>query len=169
LRRLLYCGEWISSHVLHIYLLHAPDFLGYHDAISLTTNRLLLAGLAFEIAFTAAVVYLPPLQGVFGTAAPPGWVLAMMLPFTVIFLGRRRATAGSGDADERRPIPALSALPGLAPAGQPRPWGCKGPYLRGGGTEMASELDIGRQLIQCRQCFSPWLGEVDGVTPRVPN
>lgn len=24
LRRLLYCGEWISSHVLHMYLLHAP-------------------------------------------------------------------------------------------------------------------------------------------------
>lgn len=29
LRRLLYCGEWVHSHVLHIYLLHAPDFLGY--------------------------------------------------------------------------------------------------------------------------------------------
>ena len=29
LRRLLYLGEWIESHVLHIYLLHAPDFLGY--------------------------------------------------------------------------------------------------------------------------------------------
>ncbi len=28
LRRLLYCGEWIESHVLHIHLLHAPDFLG---------------------------------------------------------------------------------------------------------------------------------------------
>ena len=28
LRRLLYCGEWIHSHALHIYLLHAPDFLG---------------------------------------------------------------------------------------------------------------------------------------------
>ncbi len=26
LRRLLYCGEWIESHALHIYLLHAPDF-----------------------------------------------------------------------------------------------------------------------------------------------
>lgn len=35
LRRLLYCGEWIESHVLHIFLLHAPDFLGYPDAISL--------------------------------------------------------------------------------------------------------------------------------------
>jgi sulfhydrogenase subunit alpha len=35
LRRLLYCGEWIESHALHIYLLHAPDFLGYEDAIRL--------------------------------------------------------------------------------------------------------------------------------------
>lgn len=35
LRRLLYCGEWIESHVLHIYMLHAPDFLGFPDAISL--------------------------------------------------------------------------------------------------------------------------------------
>ena len=32
LRRLLYCGEWIESHALHIYMLHAPDFLGYEDA-----------------------------------------------------------------------------------------------------------------------------------------
>lgn len=35
LRRLLYCGEWIESHVLHIYMLHLPDFLGFHDAIAL--------------------------------------------------------------------------------------------------------------------------------------
>jgi coenzyme F420-reducing hydrogenase alpha subunit len=33
LRRLIYCGEWIESHVLHVYLLHAPDFLGYEDSI----------------------------------------------------------------------------------------------------------------------------------------
>ncbi|QWF77932.1 Ni/Fe hydrogenase subunit alpha [Amycolatopsis sp. CA-230715] len=39
LRRLLYCGEWISSHSLHIYLLHAPDFLGYPDAISLAKDH----------------------------------------------------------------------------------------------------------------------------------
>ena len=39
LRRLLYCGEWISSHALHIYLLHAPDFLGYPDAIALAANH----------------------------------------------------------------------------------------------------------------------------------
>ena len=35
LRRLLYCGEWIESHVLHIYLLHAPDFLGVDSAVDL--------------------------------------------------------------------------------------------------------------------------------------
>ena len=36
LRRLIYCGEWIQSHVLHTYLLHAPDFLGYEDSIRLS-------------------------------------------------------------------------------------------------------------------------------------
>jgi coenzyme F420-reducing hydrogenase alpha subunit len=35
LRRLLYCGEWIQSHALHIYLLHAPDFMGCADAVEL--------------------------------------------------------------------------------------------------------------------------------------
>ncbi len=39
LRRLLYCGEWISSHALHIYLLHAVDFLGYPDAIALAQHH----------------------------------------------------------------------------------------------------------------------------------
>jgi sulfhydrogenase subunit alpha len=39
LRRLLYCGEWISSHALHIYFLHAPDFLGYPDAITLAQEH----------------------------------------------------------------------------------------------------------------------------------
>ena len=39
LRRLLYCGEWIESHALHIYLLHLPDFLGYPDAIHLAQDH----------------------------------------------------------------------------------------------------------------------------------
>ena len=39
LRRLLYCGEWISSHALHIYMLHAPDFLGYPDVITLARDH----------------------------------------------------------------------------------------------------------------------------------
>ncbi len=39
LRRLLYCGEWIASHALHVYLLHAPDFLGYEDAIRMAKDH----------------------------------------------------------------------------------------------------------------------------------
>ncbi|MCX6989697.1 MAG: Ni/Fe hydrogenase subunit alpha [Chlamydiae bacterium] len=38
LRRLLFCGEWIESHTLHVYMLHAPDFLGYPDAIQMAKN-----------------------------------------------------------------------------------------------------------------------------------
>jgi sulfhydrogenase subunit alpha len=38
LRRLLYCGEWIESHALHVYMLHAPDFLGYQDAIAMAAD-----------------------------------------------------------------------------------------------------------------------------------
>ena len=38
LRRLLYCGEWIQSHALHVYLLHAPDFLGFQDAVGLAAH-----------------------------------------------------------------------------------------------------------------------------------
>lgn len=39
LRRLLYCGEWIESHVLHMFLLHAPDFLGYESGISMAVDH----------------------------------------------------------------------------------------------------------------------------------
>ncbi|MBI3894080.1 MAG: Ni/Fe hydrogenase subunit alpha [Candidatus Wallbacteria bacterium] len=39
LRRLFYCGEWIESHALHIYLLHAPDFLGYESGLSLAADH----------------------------------------------------------------------------------------------------------------------------------
>jgi sulfhydrogenase subunit alpha len=39
LRRLLYCGEWIESHALHIVMLHAPDFLGYPDAITMAREH----------------------------------------------------------------------------------------------------------------------------------
>jgi coenzyme F420-reducing hydrogenase alpha subunit len=39
LRRLIYCGEWIESHVLHVYMLHAPDFLGYESAIEMARDH----------------------------------------------------------------------------------------------------------------------------------
>src|SRR6516225_6095081 len=39
LRRLFYCGEWIESHTLHVYMLHAPDFLGYQDVIEMAGDH----------------------------------------------------------------------------------------------------------------------------------
>ncbi|SER37629.1 Coenzyme F420-reducing hydrogenase, alpha subunit [Azotobacter beijerinckii] len=39
LRRLLYCGEWIESHALHVVMLHAPDFLGFPDAIRMAAEH----------------------------------------------------------------------------------------------------------------------------------
>ena len=40
LRRIMYCGEWIESHVLHAAMLHAPDFLGMDDILTLAaTNK----------------------------------------------------------------------------------------------------------------------------------
>ena len=50
LRRLIYCGEWIESHALHIYLLHAPDFLGYDSGIEMAREHgdRVRAGLALK-------------------------------------------------------------------------------------------------------------------------
>jgi len=38
LRRLLYCGEWIESHALHVLMLHAPDFLGYQSVVEMAAD-----------------------------------------------------------------------------------------------------------------------------------
>ncbi|UOX93181.1 cation-transporting P-type ATPase [Amycolatopsis sp. FBCC-B4732] len=56
-------------------------------SVGLTTNRLLLGGIAFELVFAAALIYLPPLQNLFGTAALPAWVVAMLLPMPVLVWG----------------------------------------------------------------------------------
>jgi coenzyme F420-reducing hydrogenase alpha subunit len=39
LRDLIYCGEWIESHVLHMFMLHLPDFLGYESAITMAEDH----------------------------------------------------------------------------------------------------------------------------------
>jgi sulfhydrogenase subunit alpha len=39
LRRLIYYGEWIESHSLHVYLLHAPDFLGYDGFVEMARDH----------------------------------------------------------------------------------------------------------------------------------
>ncbi|HFQ15896.1 MAG TPA: Ni/Fe hydrogenase subunit alpha [Rhodobacteraceae bacterium] len=49
LRRLIYCGEWIESHVLHVFLLHAPDFLGYEDAILISKDHPELVATALRL------------------------------------------------------------------------------------------------------------------------
>jgi coenzyme F420-reducing hydrogenase alpha subunit len=60
LRRLLYCGEWIESHVLHVTMLHAPDFLGYPDAVRMAADHreAVLRGLAVKKAGNAIVALL---------------------------------------------------------------------------------------------------------------
>jgi sulfhydrogenase subunit alpha len=49
LRRLLYCGEWIESHALHVYMLHAPDFLGYESAIHMAKDHAPVVHEALEL------------------------------------------------------------------------------------------------------------------------
>jgi sulfhydrogenase subunit alpha len=39
LRRLIYCGEWIESHALHVFMLHLPDFLGYPDVVTMAKDH----------------------------------------------------------------------------------------------------------------------------------
>ncbi|MEK7360142.1 MAG: Ni/Fe hydrogenase subunit alpha, partial [Planctomycetota bacterium] len=60
LRRLIYCGEWIESHALHIYMLHAPDFLGYPDAIQMAKDHapIVKRGLQLKKAGNAIVTLL---------------------------------------------------------------------------------------------------------------
>ncbi len=49
LRRLFYCGEWIESHALHIFLLHAPDFLGFEDVIGMAKDHAALIEKALRL------------------------------------------------------------------------------------------------------------------------
>ncbi|MCT9933727.1 Ni/Fe hydrogenase subunit alpha [Planotetraspora sp. A-T 1434] len=57
LRLLLYYGEWIESHALHVYLLHAPDFLGYESGIAMAADHrdLVERGLSLKKAGNALV------------------------------------------------------------------------------------------------------------------
>src|ERR1035438_10749844 len=49
LRRLIYLGEWIESHALHVFMLHAPDFLGFPDAIRMAAEHRELVELALRL------------------------------------------------------------------------------------------------------------------------
>ncbi len=55
--------------------------------IGFLSNPLLLWGIAFELLFAAALIYLPPLQGLFGTAALSPAHLAILVPFPFVVWG----------------------------------------------------------------------------------
>lgn len=60
LRRIMYCGEWIESHTLHVYMLHAPDFLGYPDAMHMAQDHpeIVKRGLQMKKAGNALMAFL---------------------------------------------------------------------------------------------------------------
>ncbi|WP_432839547.1 cation-translocating P-type ATPase [Dactylosporangium sp. CA-092794] len=78
-------------------------------AVGVFTNRLLLWGVAFEVAFAAALVYLPPLQSLFDTAPPSPAQLALLLPFPVLVWGADELWRALKRRGARRPH-------GLSPA-----------------------------------------------------
>ena len=55
--------------------------------VGLTSNPMLLWGIAFEIVFSALVVSVPVLQRLFGTAVPSAWMLLALLPVPVLTWG----------------------------------------------------------------------------------
>jgi sulfhydrogenase subunit alpha len=49
LRELMYLGDMIESHALHLFLLAIPDFLGYHDAFSMAKDYKDAVNVALEL------------------------------------------------------------------------------------------------------------------------
>ena len=76
-------------------------------SIGLFSNRMLLWGIAAELAFAAVVVYVPALRTVFGTEPPLAWQLAVLVPFPVLVWGAdelwrlRRRRTGSYEGASR--------------------------------------------------------------------
>ena len=77
-------------------------------SIGLTTNPLLLGGIAAELVFAAALVYLPFLHPIFGTAAPSPAQLLVVLPYPFIVWGAdeiRRSVQRHRGCDDAGGIP----------------------------------------------------------------
>ena len=79
--------------------------------IGIFSNRLLLWGIGFELLFAAALIYIPPLQDIFGTAALDARYLAVLAVFPFIVWGsdelrrwyKRRQRARRGKPTEAGP------------------------------------------------------------------
>jgi magnesium-transporting ATPase (P-type) len=75
-------------------------------SVGVLTNRLLLWGIAFEIAVAVAVVALPPLQDVFGTAPPTAATLALLLPFPIVVWGADELRRAAYRSRQRESAPS---------------------------------------------------------------
>ena len=84
-------------------------------SIGLLTNRFLLWGIAFELAFTAAVIYAPPLQHIFGTAALSPAQLVIIAPFPIVVWGADELARRLRRHHDRR-RPDRGQRPAAAPA-----------------------------------------------------
>jgi len=77
-------------------------------SIGILSNRLLLWGIAFELLFTAAVIYTPFLQDIFGTASLSVYQLAIIAPFPIVVWGADELVRWIGRVrNERRLGPGL--------------------------------------------------------------
>jgi len=80
-------------------------------SIGVFSNRLLLRGIAFELALAAVLIYVPVFQDLLGTAALPWNYLLVVLPFPFIVWGADEMRRWL--ARRRRPSPASPPRPAL--------------------------------------------------------
>ena len=86
--------------------------------VGLRSNPLLLWGIAFELVFTAAVIYLPWLQDLFGTASLRPGQLAVLLPFPFVVWGADELLRWTRRR-QQSPIELPSSTPVVGPAPEP--------------------------------------------------
>jgi calcium-translocating P-type ATPase len=76
------------------------------------SNRMLLAGIAFEIVFAGLLIYVPGFQDVFGTAPLPAWVLVLLLPMPILVWAVDEVYRWTSNRRDRQP--GTPAPPGSA-------------------------------------------------------
>ena len=81
--------------------------------VGLFSNRQVLVGIAVELALLSAIIYVPLLQGVFGTTAigPFDWLYLIVLPIPMVLLDELRKGLA-----RRRAARSKKASSGLVPA-----------------------------------------------------
>ncbi|GAA3811739.1 cation-transporting P-type ATPase [Nocardioides panacisoli] len=82
--------------------------------VGLRTNPLLLWGILFEIVFAAAVVTIPAVQPVVGTAVPDAWLLALLVPLPFVVWGVDELWRWRGRRASRAGVPAPAGPVALA-------------------------------------------------------